>query len=681
MRIFVTSFLLLLSIISFSAVVPVANDSFSLDQANSAFDQMTLKLSAPGLESAALESAISGLKKMRKGAEICKMNAKQSLDQIQQKLASITDKTAQKAAVARKDTAYLMAKKTALADQVSGCRLFVIRANEAITAYSDTLHQLKISRLLSRYHAFWRYFVNPGLFFAANEHYAWSDLWGDYIKPLWLIVLGVLLGYVLYWLLIKLILYPYFRQCSRPSEFTDRQLLKQSFYHRLNIIGAAATLLGLLYLGLFKTQAPEPLLNSVHVVGMTIIAGLVLWLVLLSERVIQHRVVAHLCVATLSIVFAAIVVLAWIGYIPLASYLLWNLFLSVFGLVGIVLLVRILNFVTSLLDGQRFAWQSHLRHYLDLKKSAKLPEMVILRGAGLVFILIAYIGFLVTVWGWQTAYPDEFLSGFVHGFHIAHINIEPLQIFMAFLTFIVLGLLGRALTAYIARKRRHDEKDLQVALASIVGYICFIIALVIALLVSGIDFTGLAIVAGALSVGVGLGLQDIVNNFVSGIILLIEKPIRPGDRIIIGQTEGFVRKIRVRSTQIATAAKTDVIVPNAELIKQQVTNYVYHDRNSRIKCEVGVAYGSDTNLVKETLLAIAQANEEVIHDGADQPSVLFRAFADSTLNFELWCTVPDVNRRYGILSDLNFAIEKAFREKEIEIAFPQRDVHLYNHTV
>jgi small-conductance mechanosensitive channel len=212
-------------------------------------------------------------------------------------------------------------------------------------------------------------------------------------------------------------------------------------------------------------------------------------------------------------------------------------------------------------------------------------------------------------------------------------------------------------------------------MTTIGGYIGFIIAILIGLSTAGVNFANIAIVAGALSVGIGFGLQNIVNNFVSGLILLFERPIKTGDWISVGGTEGFVKQISVRSTRIQTFDRADVIVPNSELISQQVTNRTLHDAFGRVTIPVGVAYGSDTELVRDLLLQIANDHPEVVKTGEVPPAqVLFQAFGDSTLNFELRCIIRNVSLVLVVSSEMNFAIDKRFREHKIEISFPQRDI-------
>jgi small-conductance mechanosensitive channel len=184
-------------------------------------------------------------------------------------------------------------------------------------------------------------------------------------------------------------------------------------------------------------------------------------------------------------------------------------------------------------------------------------------------------------------------------------------------------------------------------------------------------------VAGALSVGIGFGLQNIVNNFVSGLILLFERPIRKGDWIVVGGTEGYVKEIQIRSTRIQTFDRSDVIVPNSELISNQVTNWVLTNKTGRAVIPVGVAYGTDTEKVRNILLAIVENCESVDKTGlVPKPLVLFRGFGDSCLDFELRVFLYNIDNRLSVISEINFAIDKAFREAGIVIPFPQRDLHV-----
>jgi small-conductance mechanosensitive channel len=221
------------------------------------------------------------------------------------------------------------------------------------------------------------------------------------------------------------------------------------------------------------------------------------------------------------------------------------------------------------------------------------------------------------------------------------------------------------------------QRSAREALVTTFGYVAVALAVIVALSIAGIKFTNIAIIAGALSVGIGFGLQNVVNNFVSGIIMLVERPVRTGDWIVVGGTEGYVQRISIRTTTIRTFDRAEVIVPNSDLISGQVTNWVLGNTWGRICVPIGVAYGSDTAKVKAILLDIAQNNEDVIKGNPQLPDpyVLFLTFGDSSLNFELRATIRDVDRRKRVISDINFAIDAAFREQGIEIPFPQRDIN------
>ena len=224
------------------------------------------------------------------------------------------------------------------------------------------------------------------------------------------------------------------------------------------------------------------------------------------------------------------------------------------------------------------------------------------------------------------------------------------------------------------------ERGAREALITLFGYVAFVIALLVGLTQAGVDLRGLAIVSGALALGIGFGLQEIANNFVSGLILLFERPIRTGDFVTVGETEGFVRKISIRATEIETLDNQNMLVPNSELVSGRVTNWVLRDPYGRLRVNVGVAYGSDITLVRDILEQVAREHSEVITDGrAPAPRALFMGFGDSSLDFELRCRINRIERRFTVASDLNFAIDREFREAGISIPFPQRDLHVVSY--
>jgi len=212
------------------------------------------------------------------------------------------------------------------------------------------------------------------------------------------------------------------------------------------------------------------------------------------------------------------------------------------------------------------------------------------------------------------------------------------------------------------------------ALVTGMGYVGMTLSALVAVSVAGLNLSNLAVVAGALSVGVGFGLQTIVANFVSGIILLIERPIAEGDWIEVSGHSGIVKKIAVRSTQISTFDKHDVIVPNQDLIGGTVKNMTLSSRMGRLIIPVGVAYGSDLELTKGILEKAAADHKSLVKNPT--PSVLFRGLGDSSLDFELRCYLRDVDDMATTQSDLLFRIYVDLSKAGVEIPFPQRDVNL-----
>ena len=219
------------------------------------------------------------------------------------------------------------------------------------------------------------------------------------------------------------------------------------------------------------------------------------------------------------------------------------------------------------------------------------------------------------------------------------------------------------------------DRALQYTIAQIAGYLILIIGAAIALQNAGIDLSALAIFAGAIGVGLGFGLQDIARNFVSGIIILLERPIQIGDRVEVDKVAGQVREIRARSTTVLTNDNIAMIVPNAKFIEATITNWSHDDPKVRFRIPVGVAYGSDVDKVRALLLEVAREHPQALAEPA--PFVFFSGFGESSLDFELGVWSEEMScRPRRFRSDLNFAIERKLREAGIEIPFPQRDLRI-----
>ena len=296
------------------------------------------------------------------------------------------------------------------------------------------------------------------------------------------------------------------------------------------------------------------------------------------------------------------------------------------------------------------------------------------------FVLtLAVIPVLALVWGATTGDLREAYFGITDGFTVGETRFRPGDLLIAALVF-GFGLFMTRLFQAIIRRAVMPRTKLDVgARSSIVsglGYLGFFISALAAISIGGIDLTNLAFLGAALGVGIGFGLQNIVNNFVSGIILLIERPIKVGDWIEVASTHGTVQKINVRSTEIKTFDKASYIVPNSELISGAVTNYTHEDVMGRVICPVGVAYGTDVRKVERILLEIARAHPMTLRRPG--PQVVFQGFGGSSLDFELRAFLRDVMWVVATRSDINFEIQRRFEEEDIEVPFGQTDVTVKN---
>jgi potassium efflux system protein len=462
---------------------------------------------------------------------------------------------------------------------------------------------------------------------------------------------------------------------SLPSEYGCR------FYHRI------VFLLCLLFVGyvvsmLLREQGfPLALIELSRTTYLTLMSAITAWVFFLWYRSpyadrFHHGSLAFCCTIFI-LALVALVFLEWIGFHRLAIFALSGLCLTAVFTILALAAWRLIDVLYQWIDNGHYHSARKIHQFFGVKHSKKMHEISLIKLAAYFSVLCLYAVMMMHSWSISPIFVDSMIDGLFFGFKFFSVTIVPSRLILACLVFAIVFLIGRLVAASIASKQQFkNEENAQIAVATITIYISFAVALLFSLFVSGVDFTGLAIIAGALSVGIGLGLQNIVNNFVSGLIILLEKPIRPGDRIVIGKTEGIVRKIRIRSTQIATLSKEDVIVPNADFMTQQVTNYMFRDRYSRVSCQVGVAYGSDVHLVKKVLLEVSANHAEVVQEAPNTPVVLFSRFGESSLIFDLLCVIYDVNRKYMVVSDLNFAIDAAFRLHKIDIAFPQREIRI-----
>ena len=369
-----------------------------------------------------------------------------------------------------------------------------------------------------------------------------------------------------------------------------------------------------------------------------------------------------------------IVVSALTSYIAFSEFLAQQLLFGVTVVLSAWLLLRFIDFLFLQLS------ISHIEGEADATKAQPSfgnSGQVAILGAGIskLTVYVAAAILLMLPWGYRTSDFFQIFEKAFFGFEIGGLSISISTVLLALLLFVIGYTVTMALRAWLNEKLLPTTSlDIGVSnsISTVFGYIGIVVAAMLAISSAGFDLSSLAFVAGALSLGVGFGLQSIVSNFVSGLILLAERPIKAGDWVSTSGGDGYVRKISVRSTEIETFDRATIIVPNSSLITDTVTNWTHGNKTGRIRIPIGVAYESDPDQVQEILLKCAAEHDLVL--GRPEPVVYFMEFGASSLDFELRCFLADINYGMSVMSDLRFSILKELRAANIGIPFPQREI-------
>jgi small-conductance mechanosensitive channel len=374
-----------------------------------------------------------------------------------------------------------------------------------------------------------------------------------------------------------------------------------------------------------------------------------------------------------SLFFAVIIIVEVWGKVALALYFFVSLLDSIATVFVFMLIIYMIRGSLEWLFRTTFLQQTKVLHADDI-------DVIIPRLARIIdFAIWGLIVLPAILMTWKVYNTlEEATKGLLTlGFNLGSLRISVGLLIISggilYISFLTSWILQKLLMDEMIVKRRM-EKGVRHSMARLVHYVIIFVGFLLALSALGIEITKLTIMISALGIGIGFGLQNIVNNFVSGLILLFEGPVRMGDIIEMGGKWAEIKRIGLRATTVQTLDQADLIIPNADLVSNQVTNWTLSNRLVRLAIPVGVAYGSDVTLVIETLMECGNSNPLVAKTRV--PQVLFLNFGASSLDFELRVWVLDADYRMQVKSELHQEIDRRFREANIEIAFPQQDLHL-----
>lgn len=415
--------------------------------------------------------------------------------------------------------------------------------------------------------------------------------------------------------------------------------------------------------------------TAVMTFPILVAGGLVLWRIGRVLRIGRDEAAAQNYVLTLlgliaqaaSLIGIVGPILAAIGYVAAANAIIFP------AIISLALIAILFIFQNLFNDG----WTLVFSRKGEAKEASATDGLApVLVGFALA---VCSLPLFALIWGARYSDLTELWTRFREGFQMGETRISPTDFLVFAIIFIagymVTRLVQGALRSTILPKTSMDRGG-QTAMVAGVGYVGIFLAALVAIKATGIDLSGLAIVAGALSVGIGFGLQNIVQNFVSGIILLVERPVSEGDWVEVGGVQGIVKSISVRSTKVQTFDRTMVIVPNADFVSQQVKNWTRFSLAGRLVVPVNVAYGSDTRKVERILSEIAEAQPLAILN--PPPSVAFNGFSLDAMLFEIRVILRDVNFSTQVKTDINHQIVERFAAEGIEIQHNKGEFTLRN---
>jgi potassium-dependent mechanosensitive channel len=446
----------------------------------------------------------------------------------------------------------------------------------------------------------------------------------------------------------------------------------------LTLLAVVYSLTTFLYVATRLIQAPFALTIAIALPSSLLMAGLVVALLRTPLGAASTATPPRLFKFVRTIVWAivgAIVVSAVGGYLPLARFLAQQLVVtgSILALIYLLLL-WVDGFAQGLSDDDTIVggW---LKRSAALERARRqqlaLPISLFLKFA----VLVASVPLIMLQWGYTGPDIREWYWQLFFGLRIGNTEVTFGALLASILVFGVGYAAARLFQGWLDARvllPAGISGGVRNSIRTGIGYVGIVIAALTAFSYAGFSLSNIAIIAGALSVGIGFGLQNLVNNFVSGLILLAERPIRVGDLVVVGGEEGYVRKISVRSTELETFDRAHVLIPNSYFVSEKVKNWTFRNNIRRIAIPIGVAYGSDPRQVQAVLIKVAADNPDVLK--TPEPAVTLDEFAPASVNFTLYAFIADITKTGGVRTELAMAILTAFTEAGIVIPFGQTDV-------
>jgi potassium-dependent mechanosensitive channel len=446
----------------------------------------------------------------------------------------------------------------------------------------------------------------------------------------------------------------------------------------VTLLAVVYSLTTFLYVATRLVQAPFALTIAIALPSSLLVAGLVVALLRTPLGAPSTAAPPRLLKLVRTIVWAivgAIVVTAVAGYLPLARFLAQQLVVtgSILALIYLLLL-WVDGFAQGFSDDgtvvggwlkRSAALERPRREQLALPISLFLKFAVLVLSVPMIMLQWGYSGPDIREWYWQLFFglrignTDVTFGALLASILVFGVGYAAARLFQGWLDARVL------LPAGISGEVRNSIR-------TGIGYVGIVIAALTAFSYAGFSLSNIAIIAGALSVGIGFGPQNLVNNFVSGLILLAERPIRVGDLVVVGGEEGYVRKISVRSTELETFDRAHVLIPNSYFVSEKVKNWTFRNNVRRIAIPIGVAYGSDPRQVQTVLLKVAADNPDVLK--TPEPAVTLDEFSPASVNFTLYAFIADITKTGSVRTELSMAILGAFNQAGIVIPFGQTDV-------